>query len=371
MEKDDIKIGIITLDGCQNFGNRLQNYAVQMVLLNYGKVETIEHANFYASKFDLLYFYALCKRLVKKSIRIFKAGIKFIFKHKHFIDEQNRVKQFKKFNENIKFGPKIKRKNVNKLNDKYDYFAVGSDQIWNPYFFDTQCIMFLTFASPEKRIAIAPSIGVTKLSQEQINNFKNGLKSFKCLSCREESGSVLINSITGKECITLIDPTLMLSKEQWNIVSVKPQCHNDDQKYILLYFLGEITEEYQKIIRNISDKYSLKVINIYDENSKYYTCGPSEFIYMVSHCEIMLTDSFHGCVFSYIYDKPFRIFERESKNVVSMNTRLTNLINVLHLDNLFLDEKTNVDNILNVNYDKTYLYIEQNKFNEYLKKCFK
>lgn len=92
---------------------------------------------------------------------------------------------------------------------------------------------------------------------------------------------------------------------------------------------------------------------------------------MVSHCEIMLTDSFHGCVFSYIYDKPFRIFERESKNVVSMNTRLTNLINVLHLDNLFLDEKTNVDNILNVNYDKTYLYIEQNKFNEYLKKCFK
>ena len=371
MKKDKIKIAIITLDGCQNFGNRLQNYAVQTLLSNYGKVETLEHNNFNNSKSSLLCFYTFCKRLIKNSITIFDNGIKFVFKHKCFTDETNRVKQFKKFNKNIEFGPKIKRNNIGKLNNKYDYFAVGSDQIWNPYFFNNQSIMFLTFASPEKKIAVSPSIGVTELNKEQINNLKKGLSLFKCLSCREESGSVLIKSITGRECTTLIDPTLMLSKEQWDSLSVKPQYHDDNQKYILLYFLGEITDEYQKIIQKISDKYSLKVINIYDKKSKYYTCGPSEFIYMISHCEIMLTDSFHGCVFSYIYDKPFRIFERESKNNISMNTRLTNLIEVLHLDNLFINKETNVDNILDVKYDKSYLAKEQNKFNDYLTECFK
>lgn len=363
MKESKEKIGIVTINDYGNFGNRLQNYALQKTLSNFGKVETMRKNELYINLNSYLSCFVV---FVKNNIRTIA---KFLLKPKQFIIDKQRDTSFKKFNKNIKFGAKIKLKHNNKINYEYDYFIVGSDQIWNPNFHTNHEVTFLSFASPTKRIAVAPSIGITELTSEQINDFKVGLKDFKKLSCREESGSEIIRSITRRECTALIDPTLMLSKEQWNRVARKPSFHNDD-KYILIYFLGTITDEYQQIIKNISDKYSLKVINIYDKKSDYYACGPSEFVYLVSHCTIMLTDSFHGCVFSYIYDKPFRIFERQTLNIKSMNTRLVNLIKVLHLGNLFINTSTSIDNILDVNYDKSYLEYEQKKFNDYLNECF-
>ena len=127
------------------------------------------------------------------------------------------------------------------------------------------------------------------------------------------------------------------------------------------------------IINNISKRYNLKIIDIYDKNSKYYTCGPSEFIYMIKNCSIMLTDSFHGSVFSYIYNKPFRIFRRID-SIQSMNSRLENLINVLHLSNdIYINMDTfDIEHVLDEpNYDKTILDGEQKKFKDYLDKAFK
>lgn len=362
------KIGIITLHGYINYGNRLQNYAVQFILSKYGNAETIKYSGIRKPKKYFKRILLFCKKIAGRLIRIFNNMIKFIFDHRRFVKQQSRTKKFKTFDDNIAFCQNIQRTDYEQLNKLYDYFAIGSDQIWNPAFASKQ-IMFLTFADSNKKIAISPSIGITQLTSEQINDFRVGLKDFKKLSCREESGSKIIRSATGRECTTLIDPTLMLSKEQWNKVSKKPLFHSED-KYILLYFLGEITEEYRQIISNISDKYSLKIININDINSKYYECGPGEFVYLVSHCTIMLTDSFHGSVFSYIYDKPFRIFERKSPNLKSMNTRLINLIKMLHLDDMFINKSTSIDNILDVNYDKSYLEYEQKKFNDYLNECF-
>lgn len=359
------KIGIITICDYANFGNRLQNYAVQTILSQYGNVETIEYDLVMKSKQSLKHICGCCYRKIIRSIKKIK---KYLFDHKGFINQKKKAITFKNFNRNIIFCQVNNKMLESELNNKYDYFAVGSDQVWNPYFVNKK-IMFLSFADSRKKIAVAPSIGITELTSEQINDFKVGLKDFQKLSCREESGSEIIRSITRRECTTLIDPTLMLSKEQWNRVARKPAFHNDD-KYILIYFLGTITDEYQQIIKNISDKYSLKIINIYDKKSDYYVCGPSEFVYLVSHCTIMLTDSFHGCVFSYIYDKPFRIFERQTLNIKSMNTRLVNLIKVLHLGDLFIDRSTSIDNILDVNYNKSYLEYEQKKFNDYLNECF-
>ena len=191
------------------------------------------------------------------------------------------------------------------------------------------------------------------------------------MSCREQQGSDIVTRLTGRECITLIDPTLMLSSEEWDNVSKKPIFHNENDKYILLYFLGELTKEYKDIIDNTSKRYNLKVIDIYDKNSKYYSCGPSEFIYMIKHCSIMLTDSFHGSVFSYIYNKPFRIFNRVGGS--SMNSRLENLINVLHLSNNISINVDNfdLDHVLDEpNYDKDVLKCEQKKFKDYLDKAF-
>ena len=190
------------------------------------------------------------------------------------------------------------------------------------------------------------------------------------MSCREQQGADLISKLVNKPVEALVDPTLMLRAEDWLKVAKRPKFHDENKKYILVYFLGELTPSYKYVLNLISKKHNLEIVNLLDKNSKYYTCGPSEFIYLVSNCELMLTDSFHGSVFSYIFNKPFRIFKREDK-IKSMNSRLVNLINKLHLDeNIYFEFGKGIDNIFETNYDKSYLKQEQEKFNNYMDKVF-
>lgn len=362
-----MKSAIITMYDKTNLGNRLQNYAVYHLLGEYGEVnnlirrygcEEIKHRN----------------PLLLKTYHKVKDIAKYFLKHNSYKIYNPRNKNFLSFNKFISDGETLDMKtNYKELDKKYDYFIAGSDQVWNPTFGGNgMYINMLSFTSSSKKIALSPSFGITSLTDDQRQEFKERLSDFKCLSCREEQGSQMIREITGRECTTLIDPTLMLSSEEWDKVSKKPDFHNENDKYILLYFLGEMTKEYKDIINNISKRYNLKVIDIYDKNSKYYTCGPSEFIYMIKHCSIMLTDSFHGSVFSYIYNKPFRIFKRID-SIQSMNSRLENLINVLHLSNdIYINMDTfDIEHVLDdPNYDKTILEKEQKKFKDYLDKAF-
>lgn len=162
----------------------------------------------------------------------------------------------------------------------------------------------------------------------------------------------------------------MLSKEEWDQIIKKPVFHDENKKYVLLYFLGNLTEEYKGSIAVISDRYNLEVIDVLDKNSRYYTCGPAEFVWMIKHAELILTDSFHGSVLSYIYDKPFRIFGRVDGNV-SMNSRLVNLLDKLQLsEKTYITKDSSLDNLLEVHYDKHCLEAEQKKFRKYLDEAF-
>lgn len=360
------KIAIMTIKD-DNYGNRLQNYAMQKLLSNYN--------------FDV---YTLIRRYNFKTLSIQK---KFFYKFEKLIStfacftKKYNIKAKRKLNF-IEFNKKIKnvkneiRKNTNleNLEKKFDFFVAGSDQIWNPNLFkDGLDINMLYFVPFNKKIAISPSIGVDNLNDYQKKEFCLYLKSFKMLSCRENQGSNIISEITGKECITLIDPTLMLSKNEWVQIEKKPSFYIKDKKYILLYFLGEITQEYGKFIKFICEKYNMDIIDICDKKSVYYSCGPSEFIYMINHSSLVLTDSFHASVFSYIFDKPLKVFNRIDGNK-NMNSRLINLINVLKLPKsiIFDINDHDVDELFKTpNYDKTNLKKEQKKFYNYLNKAFK
>ena len=346
------KIGIVTIND-YNFGNRLQNYAMLKVLSNYGDVENI------VRYFDAenLTFAASLKKKIKKFIKTIIGRLK---KYRNF-DKFN-----KKYIKNSKY-KFSKNLNYNKLNNYFDYFVAGSDQVWNPIFFkNNMYINMLGFTPCEKRIAVAPSIAIETLNEEQQSEFKKYLSNFKALSCREQQGSELITSLINKEVQTLIDPTLMLSADDWDKVIVKPKCHNEKEKYILLYFLGTMTKEYEEKIDNLSKKFKLKIINL-KLDTNYLDCGPSEFVYLIKNAQLVITDSFHGSVFSVLYDRPLLILERQEKYLKSMNTRITNLLDKLHLnDNVY----TNANKVisLDVKYDKTYLKLEQEKVKEFLNK---
>lgn len=357
-----MNIGIVTIDDV-NYGNRLQNYAMVKKLSKYGSVYNIRRK--FACE-DWSYFNLIVKKNIKFSII---SGLN-IFRNN---TEWSRLSNFNKFNKsyipNCKyaFSKDAKYESIDKF---FDYYVVGSDQIWNPKFFKDMYINMLSFTSSKKKIAVAPSISCDSLSDKDEEEFKERLKDFKYISCREEQGAALLESVTGKEVTSLLDPTLMLSDKEWDEIIKKPVFHDDNKKYIFLYFLGTMTEGYTSIINSIKEKYGLEVINVLDKSSKYYSCGPSEFVYLIKNSQLVLTDSFHGSVFSYIYNRPFRIFYRQGEGGY-MNSRLTNLMNKLNLDeSIYLKEDDCLDNIMSVSYDKKYLESEQKKFNDYLQRVF-
>ena len=372
------KIALVTINDNDNYGNRLQNFAVYSLLTNRNyDVENVirifgceltPKRKIWRRKLDALYPRA--GKLKKIFFCLHIVGYYLGVKNKII----QRLKNFEAFNKNIKQAKLCfcKETDYREVSNAYDYFVTGSDQVWNPDLFSAEglSLNMLDFTENAKKIAIAPSIATDSLSEQQKEMFVKNLSGFKYLSCREQQGADLLSGLLKRPVDALVDPTLMLSADDWDKVSKKPKFHKEDKKYILLYFLGKITENYQKIIDNIRCQYGLEVINILDKRSKYYTCGPSEFIYLIKHSALVLTDSFHGSVFSYIYDKPFRIFRRSDGD--SMNSRLINLMKKLHLESsIYLSEKDDINNILEVSYDKSYLKQEQEKFNNYLDKVFK
>lgn len=307
------KAFIFTINDYTNYGNRLQNYALFKILQDNG-LEVYNAPQIFCKECYVCATDSPFKRIVKFLLpySIWKKRIASVI----YYTKDDRYKRFMEFAALYGDAPKViyvnKKKDILESIDASDvyYFVSGSDQVWNPDFFKNLYINMLGFASYQKKIAIAPSISVDTLEDWQKVEFQRYLPSFYALSCREKEGTDLIQEVTGLDCETLIDPTLMLDVYDWDKIIREPDFH-ETGKYILIYFLGKITPEYHKIISLIGKELNLKIVDVYDKSGKYYQCGPSEFVWLIKNCELMLTDSFHGTVFSYIYDKPVKIFKRK------------------------------------------------------------
>lgn len=315
-----MKVGIVTITLGINYGNRLQNFALQETLKKLG----IESDTFYNEYQE--------KNIIKQIKR------KIILKDKEKIFKE-KLKKFKNFNDKyINFKGKIKSFYVSKnINKKYDYFICGSDQIWNPLYKGNTGTNFLTFAKKEKRIAYAPSFGISYIPDKRKNEYKKYLQDIKYLSCREYDGINLIKEISNKEATIVLDPTMLLSVEEWNKIAKKCS-YIPKNKYIVTYFLGNEVDEYKEYINNIAQKKGLEIFDIMDmSNMEKFSTDPQEFIYLIKNSELICTDSFHGTVFSILYQKPFINFNRISK-MENMNSRINSLYKLLNIENRYYNE---------------------------------
>lgn len=310
------KIAILTINDDHNFGNRLQNYAVQETLKKQNiQVETI------SNELDLANY---TKKIIKNIIKKF-FPIKTSFK---------RFLKFMEFNKNIKYSKYHIYKNhiPENLGEEYDVFITGSDQVWNPNFGRMSDIDFLTFAPKEKRNSFSASFGINEVPENMKEYYKKNLLGLNNISVREEAGKKIIEDLTDRTDVeVLVDPTMLLTAEEWDKVSKKPK-QLKAKKYILNYFLGELSEERKKEIDRVAKENGCEVINILDKNSPFYQTGPSEFLYLEKNAFLICTDSFHSCVFAILYNRPFIVFNREDK-MVSMNSRIETLINKFQLKN--------------------------------------
>ena len=331
------KVGILTLHGYFNYGNRLQAYATQEVIKSLGFDTHVLIIKDVSSNMNKII--RLATKLFKISLKETYAKILNKIREKivFCIDRnsiEERVKIFKDFSkeylsEVYYYNTKESLKN---LSGNYDFFITGSDQVWNP--FCTNSLYFLDFTNKAKRIAYAPSFGISNIPNEYINSYKNWLSGMKNISVREATGSKIINNLIGKDAIILVDPTLMLSKEQWLSISRK-DIKKPENDYILTYFLGKKTKENELQIKEIAKYHNLKIINIANLRDKErYKTGPSEFIDYINSAKMVLTDSFHGAIFSMLMETPFIVFERVERieNSKSMFSRIEMLLKKFKLE---------------------------------------
>lgn len=330
------KVGIITIYDEDNYGNRLQNYAVQEILVSLGfDVETIKNVNI-IEEFNLL-------EEVKKVLP----------------ERRERFLDFNNSNMKISDDVIIHDSIPKNFHENYDYFVIGSDQIWNHEFPERfSNFSFAEFAPTEKRIALSASFGIEDIEEEHFKKYEH-LKGMKAISVREYAGKKLVKDIVGRDdAVVLIDPTMMLTKEKWNTVMKKPEMLKSD-KYILKYFLGNVSEDKNAEIEKFAKENGCDVIDILDKDS-FYATGPSEFLYLIKNAFLVLTDSFHSCVFSILFNRPFLIFDRDEDGMRNMNSRIDTLLEKFGLENRRFYNKINQMS-LEVDYSNSYRTLEKER----------
>ena len=319
MRKQNKKAAIFTVYSNNNYGNKLQNYAVTHCLNKWGyDAETIAVSGKKQRAFNGI------KSLSVKLLR------PLVAKKRISMVRTYNIERFSKKYIPIRTIGNCKRVDTDSFKNRYDIFVTGSDQVWNPQFFgsvENGKNMLLMFAPPEKRYCFSPSISVKEIPEKWEPMFKEAWDGYPQINVREESSVEIIKAISGKAAKVTIDPTLMLNREEW--LEISTPVNSLPKEYVFEYFLGKRPVNNSDYLEITSKE---TVVNVLDpSNKEVYTSAPDKFIYMIDKCKLMCTDSFHGCVFSIILGKPFAVFKRESQ-YKDMFSRIETLLGMFGID---------------------------------------
>lgn len=350
-----MKIAIHTISDDNNFGNRLQNYALQNILnKKFAETYTLQDINsednYYSLKNEIKWTTALLP---------VRAVFSFVKYRNSLIVKQNvtwwmRQILFRKFTK--KYVPKFNDKNVNK---EIDVFVIGSDQIWNPKFRKNVSDDFLPDIRNKTIISYAASIGIDNLNKSDETKFKEGLNNLHSISVREYSAKKIIENYTDTPVTVLIDPTMLLSADDWRKLSKNAnKVVKSQNSFLITYFLGEMSESEKTYINQFAQINNLQIINISDKNNPLYgKIGPLEFLWLFDNASAVFADSFHAAVFSLIFQKYFEIFERHD-SLSPMNTRMHTLFDHFSLGDRMHNVDQNPNRLPDVDYDRISKIIE-------------
>ena len=327
------KCGILTISvGIMNYGNRLQNYSLQQVLENYGyEVRTVNYKPKYPES-----SYATVP--VNKLKKYKTYALKAIFYLRNKVLYREKSIKFNHFTtEKIHWTDEIYSidSDFRCLSKEFDNIVCGSDQVWNPYWEGTQPFYFMQFMPFEKRVAYAASLGVESIPDDMKASYTDYFKNIKYISCREDRGVEIVNELGGI-ATQVLDPVFLINVDAWKKIEKRPEKLKTD-KYVLAYFLGDIERKTQQYLDKLRNQgYSVIYLDRKDKLNSIFA-SPVEFLYLVNHCKLLCTDSFHGCAFSIIFNKPFVCFERSLNNgsAHSMNSRMTSLFNLFKCEERF------------------------------------
>lgn len=318
-----MKIGIITFNRAINYGAVLQAYALQKFLDSLGiDSDIIDYRSPYIEEFY--------KPIKAHPLREPKTFIREV------IFAPNNLKKRKKFNDfSYKYlrltKPIYDENELKGLNNQYDCFISGSDQVWNLKWSGFDKVYFLDFAENEKKYSYAASFGFERIPEGQEQAYAELLREFKKISVRENTGKNIISELLGRTSEVSLDPTCLLTKNEWKTTAKKPA----DSGYVLLYTL-ERNSKLNAYAKALALEKNTKVIYIADaiKKSKQYSyqgfLSPEEFVGLFANAGYVVTNSFHGLMFAVIFEKQFCLQYQQKKD--APNSRLSDFLHDFDLE---------------------------------------
>lgn len=348
------KVGLVSVRN-YNYGSILQAYALQQELIDAG----IDNELIYYKK----------RNVLKQAIRVFNiplliAKIKNITRVvvgktnpclKPIIDGRN--KAFAKFlQENFKFSPELAGKNkLISYTKKFDAFILGSDQVWNPMLLGGDYYTLSWVDDNKPKVSYASSFGVSEIPLNQVKKTSTFLSRFNMISVREAQGAKIVKKLTEKNAEVCCDPTILMDRSRWDKLSGDRPFITEP--YIFCYFIGN-NPEHRKFANELAKIKKCKVLAVKhideyiksDDNFgdiKYFEVGPREFVNFIRYASYVCTDSFHGTIFSLLYNKTFFTFKRFTDTQLnSMNSRVKNILSVTNLNSRLYENDSNPEKAL-------------------------
>ena len=342
------KVGIVSCYFKNNYGSMLQAYATKKVLDNSGiDNETINidgNQDFKKGKRKYYISQVTNFNFIKSKLGMIKMKLDTKVNKQLGKNVAIRNKKYKEFRKefNLSRSSNTYKDLTDLAKERYSDVIVGSDQLWLPVNVVADYYTLNWVPDEINKISYSTSFGVSSVPKKYDGLYEHFLKRINCLSVREDTGVKLIKEISDLDAKLVCDPTILLTKEEWDEVAVNNRII--DEKYILCYFLGS-NIEHRKFAERLKEKTGYKIVSLNhaDEYVKYsdkfcdydpYDIGPKEWINLVKNAEYVCTDSFHGTVFSLIFNRPFFNFRRySSKSKGSTNSRLDSLLKIVEVKN--------------------------------------
>lgn len=372
-----MKIAIITLFDNGNYGSELQSLALSRYLSSKGNNVTLCHIKAPGKFVRLLE--VLTDRIVLKFNTAFSKE-----KKQYFADCINNVSKQRFISPELKqyvhsfvskhvISKRISRWNF--PNKQFDAYVCGSDQIWSALKLPVSPYRFLHRVNPDKKIAYAPSIGLDSLPLYYIKQTKKYISDFKYLSVRESLAKQALKEHMDLDAIQVLDPTMLVGTEMWDDLLDKEGKKGPNHEYVFCYFLGEMYDDTISCINEIAEGREVLILPHKEDsqkvlNGKYELADPLDFVNLIKNAKYVLTDSFHGSVFSVLYNKQFVVTKRSHVGRVSQTSRITSLLSKFGFEAQYCQHTEEMLDALrtpiNYNSKTQILHDEQNISREFL-----
>jgi hypothetical protein len=364
------KVGLITYYG-DNYGGALQAYALQQkVLDNDFECELISNEVVYRFGFwkRMEFRWNSVKTILKNPFTYFSKRNTYQQSNMQLADRASAFAKFRQEHLRIHQTGYTSYQECVKNPPRYDVYLCGSDQIWNPNLYNENGFYFAGFAPNDAlKISYASSIGASTVTKKQAKFMAPFLHRLDVIATREQKGAEIIKEITGRDARVVLDPTLLLNGEDWSLVSAPRLIQ---EPYVFCYLFGE-REYIETVKQQVKEMTGMKLVCIplvaremSSEDEKIFDAGPAEFISLIQHASLVLTDSFHATAFSVNVKTPFLSLCRFAKNdKKGMNDRLVTLLSAVGLTDRLVDadDTHTKDFLFDVDFEKAHELLEEKR----------